>query len=148
MPNSENRNSKLILNDFGEWKCHCECIALRGDSQNQSESHRLRERTLWLDVQNLNQNISSHDRFGIGNLMTVTFDKALKHWNDFVLTNLKSLKTHNLFIREKEKMFPQIFLWVKRCTLIYSLKLKSKRSQIIWKRVILLIGYLLMFINV
>ena len=50
MPDTENGNSKLIQNDFGERKCHCECVALRGDSQNQSESHRLRERTLWLNI--------------------------------------------------------------------------------------------------
>ena len=49
-----NGNSKLIQNDFGERKCHCECVALRGDSQNQSESHRLCERTLWFDVQSRN----------------------------------------------------------------------------------------------
>ena len=36
--NKENGNSKYIHNDFGERKCHCKCVALRGDSQNQSES--------------------------------------------------------------------------------------------------------------
>ena len=54
MPNTENGISKLIRNDFEERKCHCECVALRGDSQNQSESHRLRERTLWFCVHSWN----------------------------------------------------------------------------------------------
>ena len=47
VPKRENGNSKHIHKDFWEPKCHCECAALRRDSQNHSESHRLCQRTLW-----------------------------------------------------------------------------------------------------
>ena len=50
MSNKENGKWKHIHNGFGEPKCHCGCVALRGDSQNQSESHRLCEWTLWLNI--------------------------------------------------------------------------------------------------
>ena len=54
VPKRENGNPKHIHKDFEERKCHCECVALRGDSQNQSESHRLWEWTLWLNICNRN----------------------------------------------------------------------------------------------